>query len=86
MNKHQAKVIARSGITWGQVHAMLDRAHQSGAATDTRQSRVNKSLTKAQAFDILDSRGEYDADRLVRSGADRLIACNCLWEYGEFWI
>ena len=86
MGKRKARTIARSGITWGEIHAMLDRAREAGAATDERQSRVNKQFTIAQTFGILDVREEYEADRVVRTGRDQLVAGNCLWEFGEFWI
>ena len=86
MGKRKAQTIARSGITWGQIHAMLDRAHVAGVETDPRQSRVNKQFTKAQIFDILDVREGYAPERAVTSTRDRLVAVNCLREFGEFWI
>ena len=85
MNKRQARAIARSGITWGQIHDMLKRACAAGIETDQRQSRVNKQFTKAQVFGILNVR-EFEPEREVTRSRDRLVAVNCLREFGEYWI
>jgi hypothetical protein len=53
MNKAMAKQIAQSNqITWGEVKAMMLKAYDLGMV-DERQSVVNKSFSKATAFNIM---------------------------------
>lgn len=84
MNKQKARDLVRSGITWGRVQAMFQRALDAGNF-DGQKSVVNPAFTKAQVYDIL-SGGiqDYDPDSIVRSG-DAIGVQNCLREFGQYW-
>ena len=76
MNKAEARKRARIGITMGEARVLLAKAKAAGL---TGTSRVNKALTKQQAFDILSSGYEGLPDDLVLRG---LPAQNILREFG----
>jgi len=86
MNKMDAKKIAKSGILISQVVSMLERARQDGQNVSDRRSRVNKGLTKEQAFRILfNAHVDKDPDRVIKSTSDVLGAQNAIREFGDFW-
>lgn len=76
MNKANAKRLARQGITVGHARALLAKAKAAGL---TGASRVNKGLTKQQAYDILSSGYEDSPDDRMLWG---LAAQNILREFG----
>ena len=84
MNKTQAKRIAQSGITCGQIKSMLIAAYDAGAADNSR-SQVNEGLTKAAAYNIFWSAYRDDPDdKVIYKLGDCLGAMNALREFGEF--
>lgn len=83
MNKTQARKVANSGITVGQIRAMLQKAYDAGAANDN-QSSVNKGCTKAVVFNILWKGYKNNAADDVIEGIEVLGATNAIREFGEF--
>ena len=86
IGRKRAEILAKSGITWGQIQTMLTRA-QEGGAVDARQATVNTGMTKAQCFDILGYAFEYDPGCVVDNRDYSMWVCarHCLVEFGEFW-
>ena len=85
MDKRTAKTIAKSGITVGQIQAMLRRAYDEGAANDTR-SHVNSGISRGIAFNIFWGAYEKeDEGHIIKGLGDTLGATNALREFGEYW-
>lgn len=80
MNKQRAKKIVESGITCGQLKALLRNARQSGA-TNEKRSNVNPSLSKGVTFNVMWTALEGHPDD---KRPHDLIAMNVLREFGEF--
>ena len=75
MNYQDANRKARAGLTWGEARAIMaavDRESLTGMA------RVNKGLTKQQAYDIL----SYDGGEPDNTKMRIHIARNILREFG----
>jgi len=84
MNKSQAKEIANSGITVGQLKATLEAAYTGGAANNKR-AVVNKGMSKATVFNIMVKGYQNQNDDTVIEGAHCISARNILREFGEYW-
>lgn len=77
MNKQEASKLAET-VTGEQLTQMFLNAQES--IKDWRQvSRVNKSMSKGTAFNIL-SAGCRDAKSL----AQKIAVTNMIWEFGEY--
>ena len=76
MNRPEARKRAQRGITVAEARALFAGAQARGL---TGPSRVNKGLTKQQAFDILSVVYEDKPDTYVICG---LVAQNILREFG----
>ena len=76
MNRPEARKRAQGGITMAEARALFADAQARGL---TGPSRVNKGLTKQQAFDILSGAYEDEPDIYVIRG---LPAQNILREFG----
>lgn len=77
MNRNEAKQLADTA-TPEQLRQMFLNAQER--ITDWRQvSRVNKSMSKGTAFNIL-SAGSLD----VKTFASKIAVTNMIWEFGEY--
>lgn len=83
MNKAQAKKIAQSGVTYGELKTMLRNARDAGAANDAR-GRVNESLSRACIFNILWKGFVKEPNDKVVRGIECLGAQNAIREFGEY--
>jgi len=84
MNRRDAKEISRSGINYGQIKAMLQRAYDAGAADNSRAT-LNPIMSKATCFNIM-WRGHKDhSDDEMIKGFHEIGASNALREFGEYW-
>jgi len=84
MNKTTAKKISQSGITVGQIKAMLQRAYAAGAASDKR-GKLNPNMSRAAAFNIFWKGYANSPDDKIINGLGTLGARNALCEFGEYW-
>jgi len=84
MNKRDAKEISRSGITVGQIKAMLRRAYDGGEANDLR-AKINPVMSRASAFNIFWKAYRTEADDKEITGLNTIGAKNALYEFGDYW-
>lgn len=84
MNRNTAKQIARSGITYGQIIHMLQRAYDDTYPDDSR-STLNPVMSKAACFNIM-WRGHigHNPDDII-NGCHQIGAANALREFGSYW-
>jgi len=84
MNRPEAKAIVESGITVGQIKAMLKRAYDAGAVNES-QSKVNPSVSNSVTFNIFWKACRDENESEVITGIDELGARNVLREFGDYW-
>jgi hypothetical protein len=84
MNKLDAKKISESGITVGQIRAMLIKAYDAGEVNETA-SKINKGFSKAAVYNIYLKSYEKLGDKKEIKGLECLGAKNALYDFGEYW-
>ena len=84
IKKTEAKQIAQSGITYGQVKEMLRVAYKAGAVNDSR-AKINKTMSRTVAFNIFWKATSLKSDEEEITGLESISPYNALREFGEYW-
>ena len=83
MKKSEARQLVEAGITWGEIQQVLIDARNAGQA-DERRSSLNKSMTKAVAFNIFwRAIKDKDPSKRVEGIGSGIAATNVLREFNK---